>query len=52
MVEAVWGETIEATLSSERKKHHLGLWQMGLHFTSIPTAKKMLETLFDLLEGI
>jgi hypothetical protein len=52
VVEAIWGETIEATLSSERKKHHLGLRQRGLPFTSIPMAKKMLETLFNLLEGI
>ena len=52
VVEAVWGEIIEDTLSSERKKHRLGLRQTGLPFTSIRTAKKMLETLFDLLEGI
>jgi hypothetical protein len=52
VVEAIWGETIEATLSSKRKKHHLGLWQRGMPFTSIPMARKMLETLFDLLEGI
>ena len=52
VVEAVWGEIIEDTLCPERKKHRLGLRQRGSPFKSIPTAKKMLETLFDLLEGI
>ena len=52
VVEAVWGETIEDTLCPERKKHRLGLRQRGSPFKSIPMAKKMLETLFDLLEGI
>jgi hypothetical protein len=52
VVEAVYGEIIEAPLSPERKKHRLGLRQTGSPFTSIPTAKKMLETLFDPLEGI
>ena len=52
VVEAVDGETIEVPLSPERVKHRLGLRQTGSPFTSIRTAKKMLETLFDLLEGI
>ena len=52
VVEAVGGEIIAAPLSPGREKHRLGLRQTGLPFTSIPTAKKMLETLFDLLEGI
>ncbi len=52
VVEAVGGERIAAPLSPEREKHRLGLRQTGSPFTSIRTAKKMLETLFDLLEGI
>jgi hypothetical protein len=52
VVEAVNGEIIAAPLSPGREKHRLGLRQTGLPFTSIRTAKKMLETLFDLLEGI
>jgi hypothetical protein len=52
VVEAVDGEIIEAPLSPGREKHLLGLRQTGSPFTSIRTAKKMLETLFDLLEGI
>ena len=35
-----------------RCKHCLGLSELGSPFTSIPTLQKMLETLFDLLEGI
>jgi hypothetical protein len=52
VVEAVGGEIIPAPLSPGREKHRLGLRQTGLPFTSIRTAKKMLEMLFDLLEGI
>jgi hypothetical protein len=52
VVEAVGGEIIEAPLSPEREKRRLGLRQTGSPFTSIPTAKKMLEMLFDVLEGI
>ena len=52
VVEAVDGEIIPAPLSPGREKHRLGLRQMGSPFMSIPTAKIMLETLFDLLEGI
>jgi hypothetical protein len=52
VVEAVFGEIIEAPLSPERQRHLLGLPQTGSPFTSIRTAKKMLEMLFDLLEGI
>ena len=51
VVEAVDGEVIEAPLPG-RAKHRLGLRQTGSPFRSIPTAKKLLETLFDLLEGI
>jgi hypothetical protein len=52
VVEAVDGEIIAAPLSPGREKHRLGLLQTGLPFTSIRTVKKMLEMLFDLLEGI
>ncbi len=52
VVEAIDGDIIEAPLSPGREKHCLGLRQTGSPFTSIRTAKKMLETLFDLLEGI
>jgi hypothetical protein len=36
----------------ERCKHRLGLGESGSPFTSIPTLSKVLETLFDVLEGI
>ena len=52
VVQAVGGEIIPAPLSPGREKHHLGLQQMGSPFTSIPMTQSMLETLFDLLEGI
>jgi hypothetical protein len=52
VVEAVDSEIIGAPLSRGRVKHRLGLRQTGSPFTSIPTAKKVLETLFDVLEGI
>jgi hypothetical protein len=52
MVEAIDSDIIGVPLSPGRKKHCLGLQQMGLPFTSIHTAKKMLVKLFDFLEGI
>ena len=52
VVEAVYGETIPTLGSSGRCRHRLGLQQSGSPFTSIPNPQKMLETLFDLLEGI
>jgi hypothetical protein len=52
VVEAVDSEIIAAPLSPGREKQRLGLRQTGSPFTRIPTAKKVLETLFDLLEGI
>ena len=52
VVEAVYHETIVAPLAPGRQKYRLGLQQTGSPFTRIPTAMKMLETLFDLLEGI
>ena len=51
VVEAVYGEII-AALSLAREHHRLGLRQTVSPFISIRTVKKMLETLFDLLEGI
>ena len=52
VVQAVAGEIILAPLSPGREKHCLGLRQTGSPFTSIPMAQSMLETLFNLLEGI
>jgi hypothetical protein len=52
VVEAIDAEVIKFPLSRGREKHRLGLRQTGSPFKSVPTAKKMLETLFDLLEGI
>jgi hypothetical protein len=51
VVEAVHSETIESPLLNGRQKHRLGLRQSGSPFMSIPTVRKMLETLFDVLEG-
>jgi hypothetical protein len=50
VVEAIYSEIIAAVPG--RTRHRLGLRQTGSPFTSIPTARKVLETLFDLLEGI
>jgi hypothetical protein len=52
VVEAVYGETIPTPRSLGRRKDRLGLQQSGSSFKSIPNPRKMLETLFDLLEGI
>ena len=51
VVVAACGETIQLPLKGERCKHRLGLGESGSPFTSIPTLSKVLETLFDLLEG-
>ncbi|KAF8325417.1 uncharacterized protein EI90DRAFT_3019063 [Cantharellus anzutake] len=50
VVEAVYHETIEIPYLMGKNKHRLGLRQSGLPFTSIPTPRKVLETLFDVLE--
>src|SRR6202034_883169 len=52
VVNAEYGEVVTTQpLEGEgRCKHRLGLSESGLPFTSIPTPRKMLETLFDLLE--
>ena len=56
VVVAAYGETAmpppRLSGSEERCKHRLGLGECGLPFTSIPTLYKVLETLFDVLEGI
>jgi hypothetical protein len=56
VVVATYGEHINLPLSlsvpKERCKHRLGLGESGSPFTSIPTLSKVLETLFDVLEGI
>ena len=53
VIEAVHHETIGNHWSeaSKRDKHRFGLRQFGLPFTSIPTPRKVLEVLFDVLEG-
>ena len=52
VVVAAYGEKIKPPLSEDRCKHRLGLGESGSPFTSIPTLSKVLETLFDVLEGI
>ena len=52
VVVAINHEIVETRMPPEREKHRLGLRQVGSPFTTIPTAKMMLGTLFDLLEGI
>jgi len=52
VVVAVYGEEIKPLWSEKRCKHRLGLRESGSLFTSIPTLYKVLETLFDVLEGI
>ena len=52
VVVATYGEEFSYPLSEERRKHRLGLGESGFPFMSIPTLSKVLETLFDVLEGI
>ena len=56
VVVAAYGETIIPPRPlpgpEQRYKYRLGLGESGLPFTSIPTLYKVLETLFDVLEGI
>ena len=52
VVVAAYGERIESPISNERCKHRLGVGESGSPFTSIPTLSKVLETLYDVLEGI
>jgi hypothetical protein len=55
VVNAKYGEVVMTPQSLKGEgmcKRHLALSELGSPFTSIPTLQKMLETLFDLLEGI
>ena len=52
VVVATYGKRISHPLSKERCKHRLGLRESGSPFMNIPTLSKVLETLFDVLEGI
>jgi hypothetical protein len=52
VVVAAFGKRIEFPWFKERCKQRLGLIESGSPFTSIRTLSKVLETLFDLLEGI
>ena len=52
VVVAAYGERIESPISNERCKLRLGVGESGSPFTSIPTLSKVLETLYDVLEGI
>ena len=52
VVVAVYGEEIKLALSEKRCKHRLGLRESGCLFMGIPTLYEVLETLFDVLEGI
>ena len=52
VVVAAYGEKLKPLQSKERIKHRLGLGEIGSPFMSIPTLSKVLETLFDVLEGI
>ena len=52
VVVATHGENLKPPLSKERCKYHLGFEESGSSFMSIPTLSNMLETLFNVLEGI
>jgi hypothetical protein len=52
VVVAAYGECLDYPWSEDRCKHRLGLIESGSPFASIPTLSKVLETLFDVLEGI
>ena len=52
VVVAAYGQNIKPPRSKERSKHRLGLGESGSPFMSIPTLSDMLETSFDVLEGI
>jgi hypothetical protein len=53
VVEAVYHELIKipGDFCDSREKHRLGLRQVGSPFMSIPTVGRMLEIVFDVLEG-
>ena len=54
VVVATYGKQIKSPYSKERCKRRLGLGESGSPFMSIPipTLSKVLETLFDVIEGI
>ena len=52
VVVATHGENFKPPLSKERRKYHLGFEESGSSFMSILTLSNMLETLFNVLEGI
>jgi hypothetical protein len=52
VVVAACGEKFMSRVSKERCKYRLGLGERGSPFESIPTLSNVLETLFDVLEGI
>jgi hypothetical protein len=52
VVVATYSDRIEPPVSKERCKYRLGLGESGSPFMSIPTLSDVLETLFDVLEGI
>ena len=52
MVVATYGKHIKSPYSKERCKHHLRLEESRSPFMSIPMLSKVLEMLFDILEGI
>ena len=52
VVEVLHSETIETPLSVEKQKQRLVLRQSGTRFLNIQTLRKMLEVLFDVLEGM
>ena len=54
VVVATYGKKVKlpSSVSEDRCKHCLGLGECGSPFTSIPTLSKVLEMLFDVLEGI
>jgi hypothetical protein len=53
VVEAVYHEVIKIPrdFCLSREKHRLGLQQIGKPLTGIPTVARMLEVVFDMLEG-
>jgi hypothetical protein len=52
VVVTTYSDRIESPVSKERCKYRLGLGESGSPFMSIPTLSDVLETLFDVLEGI
>jgi len=51
VVEAVYHDVIEVPHCDFRKKHRMGLRQMGIRLIAVPSLQQMLEIIFDILEG-